>query len=263
MKASIVIPVYNEERTFEFLVNKVKESLNKMSSMLSDWEIVIVEDCSTDKTKPLVERLASEDPKVKAFFQPVNCGKGAAITRGFKESTGDIVIIQDADLEYDPNEYPKLFELIVNNRADVVYGSRFKGGGSNRVLYFWHTVGNRVLTLLSNMMTDLNITDMETCYKVFRGDVIRGMKLESNRFGIEPEMTAKIAKLRELRIYEVSISYYGRTYAEGKKIGWKDGFSAIWCIIKYTIFRSLEDSFHSDFLKNKDKVLTKTKVEAV
>ena len=245
MKLSVVIPVYNEERTVVELVNTVFRALESCKDIISDYELVIVEDASSDKTKTVLEGNFSNHDKVKLFFQDFNQGKGAAITRGFTEISGDIAIIQDADMEYDPFEYPVLLKPILNDKADVVYGSRFKGEAS-RVLYFWHYKGNQFLTLLSNMFTNLNLSDMETCYKVFRREVIQNMKLTSKRFGIEPEMTAKIAKLPEIRIYEVPISYYGRTYAEGKKIGWKDGFSALWSIFKFNVLTSFDESFKPD-----------------
>lgn len=242
MKLSVIIPVYNEENTISNLVNTVINALKNNSNIINDYELIIVEDCSTDKTKDSLLNSFKDDPKIKLFFQDYNQGKGAAITRGFSEMSGDIAIIQDADMEYDPNEYPQLLNPIIQDKADIVYGSRFKGETS-RVLYFWHYKGNQFLTLLSNMFTNLNLTDMETCYKVFRREVIQNMILTSKRFGIEPEMTAKIAKLPEIRIYEVPISYYGRTYAEGKKIGWKDGFSALWCIFKFNVLTNFNESF--------------------
>ena len=242
MKLSVVIPVYNEENTIKTLIDTVFTALNNNKDIIHDYELVIVEDFSSDNTKKVLESTFTNHDKVKLFFQDYNQGKGAAITRGFQEITGDIAIIQDADMEYDPNEYPQLLKPILNDKADIVYGSRFKGEAS-RVLYFWHYKGNQFLTLLSNMFTNLNLTDMETCYKVFRREVIQNMILTSKRFGIEPEMTAKIAKLPEIRIYEVPISYYGRTYAEGKKIGWKDGFSALWSIFKFNVLTSFNESF--------------------
>jgi len=244
MKLSVVIPVYNEENTITILIATLLKALKKHNEIISDFEIIIVEDSSTDRTKEVLISNFSNSEKIRMFFQDFNQGKGAAITRGFQEISGDIAIIQDADMEYDPNEYPQLLKPIINNKADVVFGSRFKGETA-RVLYFWHYLGNQFLTLLSNMFTNLNLTDMETCYKVFRREIIQNMILTSKRFGIEPEMTAKIAKLPEIRIYEVPISYYGRTYAEGKKIGWKDGFSAIWCIFKFNVLTSFSDSFKS------------------
>lgn len=254
MKLSVVMPVYNEEKTVVRMLEKVKDALLIIPSEFKSYEIVVVEDGSRDKTRSELEKSYLNDSIIKLYFQEVNQGKGAAITRGFKESTGDVVLIQDADEEYDPYEYSILLRPFIDKKADVVYGSRFKGGEVSRVLYFWHSIGNQFLTLLSNMFTDLNLTDMETCYKVFKGEIIRNMILTSKRFGIEPEMTAKIAKLDEVRIYEVPISYDGRTYAQGKKIGWKDGFSAIWCIFKYNILTSVEMSFKKEFLeKNKIK----------
>jgi glycosyltransferase involved in cell wall biosynthesis len=232
MKLTIVIPCYNELQTIDAIIDAVRQS------QYPDKEIIIVDDCSSDGTR---EKLKAEiEPSgvvARVIYHERNQGKGAALRTGFRHATGDIVIVQDADLEYDPNEYPRLVEPIVSGRADVVYGSRFAGGEAHRVLYFWHRVGNSFLTLLSNMLTDLDLTDMETCYKAFRREVIQSIEIEEERFGFEPEITAKIARQRGLRIYEVGISYYGRTYEEGKKIGWKDGCRAIYCIIKYNWFR--------------------------
>ncbi len=228
MKLSIVIPVYNELSTIEELINRVK------ASPVPDKEIIIVDDCSTDGTRELLrDKLSSLVDKI--IYQPENAGKGAALRAGFQHATGDIVIIQDADLEYDPEQYPMLIEPIISDKADVVYGSRFMGGGPHRVVYFWHYIGNRLLTLLSNMFTNINLTDMETCYKVFRRELIQSIDIKENRFGFEPEITAKIAQ-KHVRIYEIGISYYGRTYDEGKKINWKDGVKAVWCILKYNLF---------------------------
>jgi len=228
MKLSIIIPCYNEQHTIASLVAAVN------AAPYPDKEIIIVDDCSRDGTHAELEKL--KDQVSQIVYHKVNQGKGAALRTGFQHATGDVVIIQDADLEYDPNEYALLVEPIAQGKADVVYGSRFLGGAPHRVLYFWHRVGNGVLTLMSNMFTNLNLTDMETCYKVFKREIIQAIPIEENRFGFEPEITAKLAR-RELRIFEVGISYYGRTYAEGKKIGWKDGFRAIYCIIKYNLFR--------------------------
>ena len=228
MKLSIIIPCYNEKSTIREVIDAV------LAAPYDDKEIIIVDDCSKDGTKEVL--LEEIEPLVhQILFHKVNQGKGAALRTGIQAATGDIVLIQDADLEYDPQEYPNLVEPILRNKADVVYGSRFMGSQPHRVLYFWHSVGNMVLTILSNMFTNLNLTDMETCYKVFRREIIQGISIKENRFGFEPEITAKIAKL-ECRIFEVGISYYGRTYKEGKKIGWKDGFRAIYCIIKYNLF---------------------------
>jgi len=231
MRLTVVIPCFNELSTIDKIIEAVR------GAAYPDKEIIVVDDCSTDGTR---EKLKSDIEPAglvdRVIFHERNQGKGAALRTGFKHASGDIVVVQDADLEYDPNEYARLVAPIVSGRADVVYGSRFAGGEAHRVLYFWHRLGNSFLTLLSNMLTDLDLTDMETCYKAFRRDIIQSIEIEENRFGFEPEITAKIAK-RRLRIYEVGISYYGRTYEEGKKIGWKDGVRAIYCIIKYNCFR--------------------------
>jgi glycosyltransferase involved in cell wall biosynthesis len=229
-KLSVVIPVFNEKQWVRQLVKRVQ-------AVPMPKEIILVDDFSTDGTREILAELAEEDPTIRVILQPHNQGKGAALREGFKHATGTAIIVQDADLEYDPGEYPRLLQPIIENRADVVYGSRFIGE-SHRVLYFWHYVANSVLTLLSNMFTNLNLTDMETCYKVFRKEVLDGVKLKSNRFGFEPEITAKIAKKKKpaWRIYEVPISYSGRTYEEGKKIGLKDAFSALYCIFRFWMF---------------------------
>jgi len=228
MKLSVVIPIYNESATIEQLVSRVR-------AVPIDKELVIVDDGSTDGTADIL-RVLSADADVRVFRHEANQGKGAALRTGFKEAVGDIVIVQDADLEYDPREYPRLIQPILDGKADVVFGSRFVGSESHRVMYFWHYLGNRFLTLLSNCFTNLNLTDMEACYKVFRREVIQGIEIQESRFGFEPEITAKVAALG-CPIYEVGISYSGRTYAEGKKIGWKDGVSALWCVIKYNLLR--------------------------
>lgn len=233
MIVSVVIPVFNEMRTLEQVIKRVQ-------AVPVEKEIILVDDYSTDGSRERVQSLG-EQPNVRAVLHDYNQGKGAALRSGFAAATGDVVLIQDADLEYDPNDYPKLLGPIVANDADVVYGSRFAGGETHRVLYFWHSMGNRFLTLLSNMMTNLNLTDMEVCYKVFRREIIQSIDLKENRFGFEPEVTARLARFRKpdgsrLKIFEVGISYAGRTYEEGKKIGWRDGVRAIWCIIRYNLF---------------------------
>ena len=225
---SIVIPVYNEEKTLRQVVQQVQSVELPLAR-----EIILVDDASRDGSRAIIESLAGDG--IRAFFHAVNQGKGAALRTGFAQARGEIVLIQDADLEYDPHEYPKLLAPILADKADVVYGSRFVGSEAHRVLYFWHMVGNRFLTLLSNMLTNLNLTDMETCYKVFRREVLAGIAIREDRFGFEPEITAKVARQR-LRIYEVGISYSGRTYQEGKKIGWRDGLRALYCIVRYRFF---------------------------
>lgn len=236
-KLSVVIPVYNEVKTILLLLQRVLSA----SVPGIEKEIIIVDDGSTDGTKELLREL--QDPRCRIFFQEYNQGKGAALRKGFKEASGDFIIIQDADLEYDPNEYPRLLEPLQDGRADVVYGSRFIGDRPHRVLFFWHYMGNRLLTLFSNMLTNVNLTDMETCYKAFTRDTLHSFasELRSDRFGIEPEITARLAQ-RRARMYEVGISYYGRTYTEGKKIGWKDGVYAIVAIIRFNIFLYLHES---------------------
>lgn len=231
MRLTVVIPCYNEVRTIEEIVHAVH------GSPYPDKEIIIVDDCSTDGTREILQGKITESGLVdQVFYHDINQGKGAALRTGINAATGDIVIIQDADLEYDPNEYTNVIQMILDDKADVVYGSRFMGGGAHRVVYFWHMLGNRLITLASNMFTNLNFTDIETCYKAFRREIIQSITIEEDRFGFEPEITAKIAKLN-CRIYEVGISYYGRTYAEGKKIGWRDGVRAMVCIVKYSLFR--------------------------
>lgn len=229
MKLSIVIPCYNEKRTLEQLINAVRQA------PVGDKEIIVVDDCSTDGTREaLKEGLSAKVDKV--IYHARNQGKGAALRSGFAEASGDVVVVQDADLEYDPQELPVLMDPIERGKADVVFGSRFMGGQAHRVVYFWHYLGNRFLTLLSNMFTNINLTDMETCYKMFRREVLGAITIQEDRFGFEPEITAKVAR-QGCRIYEVGISYYGRTYAEGKKINWKDGVRAIWAILKYNLWR--------------------------
>lgn len=235
MKFSVIIPAYNEEATVTNLLDCVLAAPLPPSIQK---EIIIVDDCSADQTGARVQAFIDAHPSelIRYVRHGVNQGKGAALHTGISQATGDWVIIQDADLEYDPNEYASLLLPLMEGRADAVFGSRFMGGNAHRVLYFWHSVGNRFLTLLSNMFTDLNLTDMETCYKVFRRDIIQGIPLVEKRFGFEPEITAKLARIQGIRIYEVGISYYGRTYAEGKKIGWRDGFRAIFAILRYNLF---------------------------
>ena len=227
MKLSVVMPVYNERAT-------LREIIGKVLAVPINLELLCVDDGSRDGSREILAELEGLHPELRVLFQPTNMGKGAALRRGIQEAKGDFVIIQDADLEYDPVEYPQLLEPLIQGKADVVYGSRFLGGGPHRVLYFWHSVGNWVLTMLSNCLTNINLSDMETCYKAFRREVIQSISIEEDRFGFEPEITVKVAR-RNVRIYEVGIGYSGRTYAEGKKIGWKDGVRALYCLMKYSI----------------------------
>jgi glycosyltransferase involved in cell wall biosynthesis len=227
MKLSVVMPVYNEQAT-------LREVVSRVLAVPLEVELICVDDGSRDGSREILAQLQIDHPQIRVMLQPKNMGKGAALRCGIQEATGDFIIIQDADLEYDPSDYPALLEPLIEDKADVVYGSRFLGSGPHRVLYFWHSVGNSILTLISNALTNMNMTDMETCYKVFRREILQSIPIEEDRFGFEPEITVKISK-RRLRVYEVGIAYWGRTYEEGKKIGWRDGFRALWCLLKYSL----------------------------
>ena len=250
MKLSVVMPIYNERNTLRSVIERVL-------SVPLQIEMLCVDDGSGDGSREILADLQTEHPNLRTFLQPCNMGKGAALRRGIQEATGDFVVIQDADLEYDPQDYPTLLDPLIQGKADVVYGSRFLGSGPHRVLYFWHSVGNWILTLLSNCLTNINLSDMETCYKAFRREVIQSIPIEENRFGFEPEITVKVAK-RRLRIYEVGISYWGRTYEEGKKIGWKDGVRALWCLLKYSIkepVKAVESTLQSAQIEERSQKL--------
>ena len=237
MKLSIVIPAYNEARTIHLILDKVR-NVALLGNV--EKEVIIVNDCSKDDTEEAIKQYQIMNPGLNIQYRKhaVNMGKGAALHTGIQEASGEYVIIQDADLEYDPEEYNLMLKPILNGMADIVYGSRFVGSQPHRILFFWHSIGNKILTFMSNMFSNLNLSDMETCYKLFRTDIIKGIQLKEKRFGFEPEVTAKISRIPKVRIYEVGISYYGRTYEEGKKIGWKDGFRAIYCILKYGLFKA-------------------------